>query len=392
MAQDPIWPGSGSFDEVTGSVPFGFYTDDSVFISHSVQTAEWCAKRLGYPISEIELQSAQFYTCFEESITEYSAIVNEYNIKENMLALTGATGSQDNTHRSVPQSWGHAIDIAEKYGQEAGVGGNITWHTGSFAVVSGSQDYDLQKIFSSSLATGELSGKGDKRIEIKRVFHQGDPAISRFYDPFAGAGVGSQNLIQEFGFGSYSPAITFTLMPVYADVLRTQMIELSDTVRKSAYSFELINNKLKIFPLPQSDFNMYFQYILKEHRSGVNNASGGKTDVASDFSNIRYDNMQYKNINDPGKQWIRKYTLALSKELLGMVRGKYGSIPIPGGETSMDGDTLRAEATAEKENLVTTLREMLEQATSNELMEEEAQEAQHTQEILSKIPLKIYIG
>ena len=102
--------------------------------------------------------------------------------------------------------------------------------------------------------------------------------------------------------------------------------------------------------------------------------------------------MAYKEINDPGQQWIRKYTLALCKELLGIIRSKYGTIPIPGSETSMDGDTLRSEASAETEALVSNLREMLEQSTSNEIMEEEAQEAEHTQEILKKVPLKIYIG
>ena len=200
--------------------------------------------------------------------------------------------------------------------------------------------------------------------------------------------LGQQNLTTEFGWGSFSPAVTFTMIPIYADMLRVQAIELNDQVRKSAFSFELINNKLRIFPIPTSNFKMYFDYIELEDRfTNVTN------NVQSDFSNIRYDNMEYTKINDVGKQWIRKYTLALAKELLGIIRSKYGELPIPGGGTStLDGDTLRGEATAEKEELVTQLREILDASTGNQVLEDEANEADFQQQLLNKVPLKIYIG
>tara|TARA_Y100001938_G_scaffold122856_1_gene171635 strand:+ start:722 stop:1888 length:1167 start_codon:yes stop_codon:yes gene_type:complete len=388
MATGIIWPGSGSLTEAEDT-PFKFYTTDSEYVSHSVQTATWCAKRLGYPIMDVELEGKQMYACFEEAVTEYSTIVNQYNIKENIMKLQGAPTSSNFTH-TVVSDLGRAITVSENYGQEAGVGGSVDWKMGSVTVNSGSQVYDLNDWASKN--------EENKAIEIKRVFHEGTPAIARYFDPYAGTGTGYQNMLDGFGFGGDSPAITFTMMPINADILRTQAIELNDQIRKSSYSFELINNKLRLFPIPTSEYKVYFQYILKEDRwktltsQATGSTEGGYSGVQSDFSNIRYDNMTYKEINDPGQQWIRKYTLALCKELLGIVRSKYGSIPIPGSETNMDGDTLRSEATAEKEALVSTLREMLEQSTSNEIMEEEAQEAEHTQEILKKVPLKIYIG
>ena len=388
MATGIIWPGSGSLTEAEDT-PFKFYTTDSEYVSHSVQTATWCAKRLGYPIMDVELEGKQMYACFEEAVTEYSTIVNQYNIKENIMKLQGAPTSSNFTH-TVVSDLGRAITVSENYGQEAGVGGSVDWKMGSVTVNSGSQVYDLNDWASKN--------EENKAIEIKRVFHEGTPAIARYFDPYAGTGTGYQNMLDGFGFGGDSPAITFTMMPINADILRTQAIELNDQIRKSSYSFELINNKLRLFPIPTSEYKVYFQYILKEDRwktltsQATGSTEGGYSGVQSDFSNIRYDNMTYKEINDPGQQWIRKYTLALCKELLGIVRSKYGSIPIPGSETNMDGDTLRSEATAEKEALVSTLREMLEQSTSNEIMEEEAQEAEHTQDILRKVPLKIYIG
>ena len=102
--------------------------------------------------------------------------------------------------------------------------------------------------------------------------------------------------------------------------------------------------------------------------------------------------MVYADINDPGKQWIRKYTLALAKELLGNIRSKYGSIPIPGSEVNLDGDTLRSEAASEKENLISQLREDLEAASRRNLLERQKEESEFMNETMNKIPYGIYIG
>ncbi len=389
MATQPIWPGSGSYTDAT-DVPFGFYTSDVTYVTHSVQTAEWCAKRLGYPIMDVELQGTQMYACFEEAVTEYSSIVNQFNIRENILKLQGAPTSSNFTH-TVVSDLGRAITISEAYGAEVGVGGSVDWKTGYIETSASQQTYDLD--------SWAIVSESSSPIEIKRVFHEATPAVSRYFDPYAGTGQGTDNVIDSFGWGEYSPGVQFTLMPVYADILKMQAIEFNDQIRKSAYSFELINNKLRVFPIPTSTFKMYFQYIRKDDRwKTLSNevtdeyTSGGQTAVQSDFSNIRYDNMSYKDINDPGKQWIRKYTLALCKELLGIIRSKYGTIPIPGAETTLDGDTLRSEATDEKNTLVEQLREMLDSSGGDEIMQEEAAEAEATQEILKKVPLSIYIG
>ena len=377
MADLIVWPGSGSLTEVSSSTPFGFYDTDDTFISHSVNTAEWCAKRLGYPIMDVELQGQHFYTCFEEAVTEYGAIVNQYNIKNNISKLQGAPTSSNYTHKLV-ESAGR-ISISDKYGSEVGVGGSVDWQRAFVEVSSSQQVYDLQEV---------LTTAGSGSIEVKRVFHENTPAVTRYFDPFVNTGLGQQNLTTEFGWGSYSPAVTFTMIPIYADMLRVQAIELNDQVRKSAFSFELINNKLRVFPIPTSNFKMYFDYIELDDRF-----TNVTSDVQSDFSNVRYDNMVYNSINDVGKQWIRKYTLALAKELLGIIRSKYGELPIPGGGTStLDGDTLRGEATAEKEELVTQLREILDASTGNQVLEDEANEADFQQQLLNKVPLKIYIG
>jgi len=387
---EAIWAGSSSFS--SGNTPYGFYDADTQFSgsgNHSVDKfADWSAKRLGYPIVEIELQDVQFYACYEEAITEYSAQVNQFNIRDNMLALQGQeTGSGDTktdlTHRKLTPTIGRNIQLAEQYGSEAGVGGTIDFKTGSIDIVSGSQVYDLDALWAQVSESGNA-------IEVRKIFYEAAPAITRYFDPYAGTGDGSYNMLDSFGFGNSSPAVQFMMMPMYADILKVQAIEFNDQIRKSAFSFELRNNKLRIFPNPTSAYTLHFDYIVKKDRD---NALQGTSDgVITDFSNAPFNNMAFANINEVGKQWIKKYGLALCKELLGTIRSKYASLPIPGAETTLDGDTLRTEAATEKEALVTQLREMLEQMSRKALLEADKDEAEFLQEKLAKVPYLIYIG
>ena len=384
MAQEPIWPGSGS--AVSGNTPFGFYDTDSEFQTEAPKFASWCAQRLGYPLMNVELQDSQFYACLEESVSEYSAQINQFNIKDNLLSLQGQSTSSNLTHKRVTPNLGRSVFLSQAYGTEAGVGGLVEVKSGSVDVVSGSQSYDLNALWADVSESGNA-------IELQRVFYEETPAVQRYFDPYAGTGAGTMNLLDQFGFGNYSPAVTFLMMPVYADMLRLQAIELNDQIRKSAYSFQLRNNKLRIFPRPDSTYKLHFEYVVRSDRdNALITEHSGSSDVISDFSNVPYDNMKFTSINDVGKQWIRKYGLALTKELLGIVRSKYGAIPIPGAETSLDGDTLRSEASAEKEALVTQLREILEQTSRKALMEADKDESEFLQEKLKKVPYPIYIG
>ena len=383
MAQEVIWQGSSSFSP--GQTPWGLYDEDNTFSSDVDKFADWCAKRLGYPIMSVELQSGSFYACYEESISEYSAQVNQFNIKDNLLHLTGQATGSNVTHKRITPTMGRSVFLSKQYGTEAGVGGDVTYSKGSISITSGSQEYDINELFTDVSAS--------EAIEIKRVYYEGTPAMQRFFDPYATTGYGTINMVEGFGFGNYSPAVSFTLMPLFEDLLRVQAIELNDSIRKSAYSFTLQNNKIRLFPDPESNSTLYFDYVKASERDNpLITEYSGSSDVVSDFSNVPYDNMEYQFINDVGRQWIRKYGLALTKELLGIVRSKYGTIPVPNAETTLDGDTLRAEASAEKELLITQLREMLEQTSRKALLEADKDEAEFLQEKLQKVPYPIYIG
>jgi hypothetical protein len=383
MSQARIWTGSTTFTSGS-STPFGIYDNDSQFQVDAPKVASWCAKRLGYPIIDIELQGENFFAVFEEAVSEYSAQVNQFNIRNNLGSLEGQPTGSNYTGQSVLGSeLNNIITIAEGYGTLANVGGRTDIKKGHITVNTGSQEYDLQTLWADISESGE-------RIDVTKVYYEATPAIQRFFDPYSVSGQGTLNLIDEFGFGSFSPAAQFILMPIYEDMLRIQQIEFNDQFRKSAHTFNIVNNKLQIFPIPTSEYELWFEYqVKKEFRE---NSTVILPNVVSDYSNIGYSFAQYSRINDVGKQWIRKYALALAKEMLGAIREKYNTVPIPGSEVSLDGAALRAEAQTEKDNLIEQLRENLNEVSKKTRMENESNMVEQQQKIMTQVPLAIYIG
>ena len=381
MANIPIWPGSSSFSN--GSTPFGFYDSDTQFQTDADKVADWCARRLGYPITDIELQDLNFYTAFEEAITTYGQYLYQYEILENIGTFEGnSTGSAFN-NQYVQPNLGNTIAIAEQYGTEAGSGGSVNYKTGSIDLVAGQQNYSLSASFTAVSESG-------KHIEIKKIYYEATPAIVRYFDPYAGTGTGIQSLMQTFGFGNMSPGVNFMLMPISYDLQKMQAIELNDQVRKSAFSFQLYNNDfLRIFPIPTRNYKLYFDYIVKEERNNpINNTNPG---LITDVSNVPYNNPTYLYINAPGRQWIFRYALALAKEMLANIRGKYSSIPIPGSEVTTNASELRSEAQTDKQALIEELKLMLEESMRHKYLERQNQSSNLTQDTLAKVPWPIYI-
>jgi hypothetical protein len=438
----------GQTTSPVGKTPFGFFDNDPEFVSFAQKSASWAATRLGYPIVDIEMVDVQFYACYEEAVTEYSAQINQFSIKQNLYSLRG-TSTSVNLTTSVLQTQPlpFYLKLSEAYGAEVGTGGNVDWRRAGLDVKNGVQTYDLQGLFNYYYEDPRTGERKLEKIEVKRVFHEPPPSINKIYDPMSNSGMSASNMLSEFGWSGMSPRGTqFLLRPINEDLLRLQAIEFNEQIRRSAYSFELINNKLTIFPIPTKDYTLYFDYVFKRERdiaavqgyvdadefnvmpknqtdvteetteqvvvdnstTGLNDGTAksvlqksnisddvsftSSTDSITDVSNVPYQFHSFATINDVGKRWIMKYYLALCKELLGSIRSKYQSLPIPGGETSLDGDALRSEASSEKEQLITELREDLEVTSRSTTSESLNQISDNLQENLRKVPNFLYIG
>ncbi len=384
MANAAIWPGSSSF--FPGDTPFGFYDYDYQFQTDADKVADFCARRLGYPLVDVELQSTNFYTAFEEAVTTYGNEIYAFKVRQDYLSMEGTTTGSSFNNSVIQPNFASIVRMSHQYGEEAGVGGTVTWYTGSFHTTASVQDYDMNAwaASSASLAPGDT-------IEIKRVFYESPPAIVRYFDPYAGTGTGMMNLLDTFGWGNYSPAINFLLMPINYDLQKIQAIEFNDQIRKSQYSFELVNNRLRLFPIPTvSDGKMFFEYIKNSERNIATMPSSSA--LVSNVSNVPYNNPNYTQINSIGRQWIFEYTLSLVKEMLGYVRGKYGTIPIPGAEVTLNSGDLITAATAEKNLLLDKLKAYLEETSREKLLERRSLEADYKQKELNMVPQPIFIG
>jgi hypothetical protein len=387
----PIWNGTSTF--YPGKTPFGFYDNDYQFQVDADKFAIFAARRLGYPIVDVELQDLNFYTAFEEAITVYGNEIYSYKIKQDYLSLEGVNitndvpivnGNPSLAFSHVNPNLGVIIKLSEQYGTEAGTGGNVNWYTGSIPLTSSVQDYDLNDWAISQ-------GYEDKDLEIKKIFYEAPPAITRFFDPYAGTGAGVMNVMDSFGWGSYSPAINFVLMPINYDMQVIQQIEMNDKVRRSNYSFEIRNNKLRIFPIPDGKVNkLFFHFLLKSER--LANSIVGNSNSISNVSNVPYTNPIYTNINSIGRSWIFEYALTLCKEMLGYIRGKYSTVPIPGDNVTMNQADLLSSATADKTLLIEKLRDYLEDTSREKLLERRSLETDYRQKELNQVPQLIYIA
>ena len=380
MAEIKIWDGTATFS--AGMTPFGFYDSDAEFQSEAVKVAKFCATRLGYPMMDVELQSGSFFACFEEAVTTYGNLVFQYKIRENYISMEGASSTTSVNNKIVNASLQKMIKISQEYGTEAEVGGKVTRYTGSLPISASVQDYDLDAWATSQNITGS--------IEIRRVFYESPPAILRYFDPYAGTGTGIQSLMDAFDFGSYSPGVNFLLMPASYDLLKTQAIEFNDQIRRSSYSFEMVNNKLKLFPIPTQSGSLRFEYYkTKDKEDAVFEEGDSKI---TNVGEVPYENPTFLKINTPGRDWIYRYTLALAKELLAYVRGKYQTVPVPGSEATLNQADLLTDARAEKEKLLTELAELLQVASKQSQLESQAAQTEAMNTTLKGVPMTIYIG
>jgi hypothetical protein len=383
MANIPIYPGSSSF--AVGMTPFGFYDTDFQFQGDADKFTKFSSQRLGYPLVEIELQDVNFYTAFEEAVTTYGNEMYAHQVADNLLSFQGApTTIAPGNNELIQDSLANVVRISQQYGSEAGVGGTLTYHKGSIDLSPGLQTYDLNQWAIDNGIVGP--------IEIKRIYYEASPAITRYFDPYAGVGAGAMTIIDGFG-GANSSAMSFLMMPMNFDVQKVQAIEFNDQIRKSQYTFEIVNNQLRIFPIPTTSgmSTLFFQYIKVLERDNPYTDRNGQS-IITNVSNVPYNNPNYSQINSIGRQWVFEYGLALVKEILGYVRGKYSTIPIPGSEVTLNQGDLITAATAEKNALIERLRAYLDSTSRDKLLEKKSLESDYQNKTLNQVPMVIFVG
>ncbi len=413
-----ILPSTGTVGDVAATLPYGIYKESTDFLSGAAEQVAYVYKKLGGDVLDIEIKADNVYANYEEAVLEYSYIINSHQAKNVLSDFLGTTtGSFDHKGElktselssslsgttmalKYPRfEFAYARRVAEGMGVDAGVGGNITEYSASIKTVSGQQDYDLQTIISSAASSGtDAAGNtvpyqdkvGNKRVLIKRVYYKTPHAMWRFYGYYGGLNtVGNLS-----NYGQYADDSTFEVIPTWQNKAQSLAFEDSIYTRNSHYSYELTDNWLRIYPKPVSSSPSYFwvSFSISTDPWEKNDRADDGIDGVNNMNTLPFENIPYANINSIGKQWIRRFCLALSKETLGQVRSKFASIPIPGAEVSLNGSDLLSQAKEEQEMLRTELKELLDELTYGKMMVGDAESVEAVNNIQKKIPLKVFVG
>ena len=378
-----------NFSNTLKPTPFSFFDADSDFQVEADAMVTFVKRKLGDDSLSVELTRNQIWGCFEESTLEYSSIINQYQAKSQLANLLGgATGSLDGQEQKFPrENLEFMLRRAEPYAMEAGMGGSYDMLSGSIQLEKDKQDYDLYSdlVDDAGTALFDRSENNPKsKLKVMEVFHFSPQSAYRFFDTTSAINY----LNNEFSFESFTPETVFYVLPVFEDVLRGGMLEMSSRVRRSNYSYKITGKNIRIFPKPTQDDPKKL-FIRVHYSPDPLNPSypDASIDGVSNLSNIPYGRLNYGNINSIGRQWIRQYTLALSKELLGLIRSKFSNVPIPGADLSLNGGDLVSQGRDDQENLKTKLSEMLEELTYSKMLEDEASASENLTRILKGIPI-----
>jgi len=385
----------GSPGPISGSTPFGFYDNDLQFQSDGPKVANYCARKLGYPVLDVELNDLNIYACFEEAVSVYAEELYQLKIKDNYLTLEGQPTSSLLNNTVVSPNLTNLLNISETYGQPAGVGGFVSWKSGSLTLTGSQQNYDLY-----DWAVNTQGMNPNDRIIIQRVMYQAPPAnyfygYGGYYPQLGGAGAWPSDWGGYGAGGMYgSGANSVTIYPVYWDIERIQEIEMANTVRLPAYSFELIGTNIRIFPIPGYGGAISLQYTFQSDLMSLteNSPYGANQGLVANASMAPYGNITYTQINQPGKQWTKEYTAALTSELLGLVRGKYQQAVVPGSEVTLNFSDLIARGQARQKELRDILRLDLEDMSRQKQLERKQSENDSLNSTLVNIPIPIFIG
>ena len=371
-----------TFANTTSPTPFGIYDNESDFSTDADNIVVFVKRKLGDDILSVELTKKQIWGNFEEATLEYSSILNQYQAKSQLVNFLGyATGSMSGSEEKyIRENLEFLGRFAEPYAMEAGIGGSYNTLSGSIQLEIGRQDYDIYTELSG--ANGGLFDNTRGKIRIDEVFHYNPQAAYRFFDTTSAINY----LNNEFSFESFTPETVFYILPVYEDILRGGQLDMSNRVRRSNFSYKITGNNFRIYPIPTTESKLFLrirQYPDPLSPSYQDNTVHG----VSNMSNLPFGNVQYNRINSIGRQWIRSYTLAISMEQLGYIRGKFGSIPIPNSDVSLNSSDMISNGRTDRDSLKEKLREMLDSMTYDKLMETQSARSELIQKQLKYIPI-----
>ena len=410
-----VLPSTGSTTDVSSACPLGIYTGSSDFLSGASDQVAYTYQKLGGDVLDIELTSGSVYANYEEACLEYSYIVNTHQARNvigdvlgqatasfdhNGIMKGGDTLSGSNVELRYPKfDLRYPKRVGPAVAQYAGFGGTKPYYSASVDLQTGVQDYDLQSLISSSAAVSDSGDPyalkvGNNRITIEKVYYKTPQSMWRFFGYYGGLNVVGNGSI--YGYGQYTDDSTFEIVPVWQNKMQAMAYEDHLYTRLSHYSYEIHNNSLRIYPEPDADIisKLWVNFTIDNQENAWEDQDNQETGVKgiNNMNTLPFTNIPYASINSIGKQWIRRFALALSKETLGQVRSKFATIPIPGESVTLNGADLSSQAKEEQQTLREELKTVLSEMTYAKIAEEESALMANVNTSQKYVPLLIYQG
>ncbi len=379
-----------SFSFTRNPTPFGFFDSDTDFQKEADSIVTFTKRKLGDDILSVELTKKQIWACLEEAHLEYCRIINEADAKSQLNNHLGYTTGSNKQGLFPKQNLEYLLRMAEPYAMETGVGGSYNEVSGSIQLVENVQDYDIYEQLKSDDGTLIVSSSANSprnKMRIREVFHFSPQAAYRFFDTTSAVNY----LNNEFSFESFTPETVFYVLPVFEDVLRAGQMDISNRVRKSNYSYRVVGSKIRIFPKPTGDMTNKKLWIRVAFNPDPYNPDVTDESIygVSNLSNVPFGHYEYTKVNSIGRQWVRQYCIALARELLGQVRSKFSSVPIPNADLQLNGAELISQGREDQGRLRDQLVELLDSLTYGKLLEGQATDAENIQRALKTMPMPL---
>jgi hypothetical protein len=306
----------------------------------------------------------------------------------------------------------YLVRRAEPYAAESGVGGISDSLRGYIKLEQGKQDYNIYKdmiipsddgntelklidydgtaesksLFNPIYRDNLLKTATPTKIKLFEIFHFSPQAAYRFFDTTSAINY----LNNQFAFESFTPETVFYVLPVFEDILRAGQLDISNRIRRSNFSYKIQGQDLRIFPRPtqSNPMNLFIKFGFPSDPYKPSLPYEDESiDGVSNIANVPFGNIPFKGINSMCRQWIRQYTLASSKETLGLIRSKFSTVPIPGSDLSMNGAELISQGREDKSKLVEGLTETLDKLTYQKIIESDAAQSESMMNILKRVPV-----
>lgn len=406
-----------NFVQTVQPTPYSFFDSDAEFQSEADGVVTWIRRRLGDDVLSVELTKLEIWACLEEAVLEYSRLIHEFRMKNELVNVLGLpTGSTDLTNRYPRPTLEYLVRLAEPYSTMADVGGSYDATLGYIEIETNRQDYNIYTELKHAAGPNQgevifdtLPEGSRGKLRLVEVFHFEPLAAQQF---LLNASNLTNFLATNFNYESYVNSTIFYVLPVFEDVLRRQMLETAFRVRRSGYSYEIIGTNLRIYPIPITNLQVTKLFVKVSagqmnplvssgsvaYASGVNGVAYTDDSMAgiSGPNNFPVDNLPYNTITSPGRQWVRQFTLALCREMLGLIRSKFDAIPVPNAEVKLNGEILMTQAREDLDKLREQLKEFLGELTHDKLIEREVNIAENIQKQMKLIPMpagrSIFIG